>query len=477
MNARFLMCSLIGLLATAARPTRYAPRDAAPEPFVQRHITLNVALDYGERSLAGSIIFELENWTTRPARTVSFVAGRLMTVSTVRDGSGRPLRYMQDVERFHDEPLWQVNHLRVTLPRAIPAGGRTTVRIEYAGNLVGYTEVGWLYVKDRIDTAFTILRADALAFPIVGGLSFAANRTVPRHDFTYDASVRVPARYVVATGGAVTRIAQADATVIWRYESRGPSPFLNIAIAPFDTLVDGGVRVFYFRADSAGARRLMTSAQAALRFFAQAFGPLHAPVSLTIAEIPDGWGSQASLVGGIIQTASAFRDTTRVGELYHELSHLWNARDTDAPSPRWNEGLAMFLQGLIHERVDGWTGREDSYRQLIASLKRRVADDSTVRQTPVIEYGARNMTNRSYAVGDLMFATLYELVGEAEFNRIVGGYYQEFANGGTTRDFVAFAKRTAARDLTIFFEDWLFTTRWIGPLAEATTLKDLARRY
>src|SRR5512145_892002 len=144
MNARFLMCSLLGLLPPAARPARYAALDPAPEAFVQRHLTLNVALNHRERSLVGSVTFELENWTIRPARTVSFVAGRLMMVSAVRDASGRALRYTQDIERFQDEPLWQVNHVRVTLPRAIPAGGRTTVRIEYAGNLVGYTEVGWL---------------------------------------------------------------------------------------------------------------------------------------------------------------------------------------------------------------------------------------------------------------------------------------------------------------------------------------------
>jgi aminopeptidase N len=468
MHSRYLVASLAGVVLTGA-PT--------PESFVLCHMSLDLAVNYGERSLAGSVTVELENWTAHPARTVSFLTGRLMTVSSMRDAAGRVLQYTQDVERFPDEPLWQVNHVRATLPRAISPGGRTTIRIEYTGNLVGYTEVGWLYVKDRIDTAFTILRADALAFPVVGGLSFSANRAAPRSDFTYHVSVRVPAKYVVATGGTVTRVANADGTFTWHYQSRGASPFLNIAIAPFDTLADGGVRVFYFHADSAGARRLMASAQAALGFLTHAFGPLHAPPNVTITEIPDGWGSQANLVGGIIQTASAFRDSTRIVELYHELSHLWNAPDTDAPSPRWNEGLAMFLQGLISERVDGWTGREESSQEFIANHKRRIAADSTFRTVPFSEYGAREITNRSYGVGNVMFATLYALLGETEFNRVVGGYYQEFAGGGTTRDFAAYARRTATSDLTNFFEDWLFTTRWTALLAEATTVSDLARHY
>ncbi|HLZ45411.1 MAG TPA: hypothetical protein VKQ05_07010 [Gemmatimonadales bacterium] len=44
----------------------------------------------------------------------------------------------------------------------------------------------WLYVKDHIDTAFTIIRADAPVFPIVNGISDAANRRWPFPDFTYE---------------------------------------------------------------------------------------------------------------------------------------------------------------------------------------------------------------------------------------------------------------------------------------------------
>jgi hypothetical protein len=114
-------------------------------------------------------------------------------------------------------------------------------------------------------SSFTIIRSDALAFPIVGGLTRAANRKIPTMDFSYDAAVRVPSRLLVATGGAVTRTPHDDGTTTWRYVSTAPSPFLNISVAPFDTLAEGGVHLFYFPADSAGARRLMASAQNGLR--------------------------------------------------------------------------------------------------------------------------------------------------------------------------------------------------------------------
>jgi hypothetical protein len=461
------------LLASAPAATQIP----APEAFTERRVTLDLSVDYATPKLAGAITYELENWTNRPAHTVSFILNRLMEVSRVQDAAGAALSYTQDVVRFTDDPMRQVTQLLVKLSTPVPPGTRTTIRVDYAGFLVGYTEVGWLYVKDHIDTAFTIIRSDALAFPIIGGISDAANRQRPRSDFTYDASVRVPSRYLVATGGAATRVSNEDGTTIWHYTSGAPSPFLNIAIAPFDTMAEGGLRIFYFPADSAGARGLAASAQAALQTLTRWFGPLRSAMRLTMTEIPDGWGSQASLVGGIIQTAAAFRDPSHRGELYHELSHLWNAHDADNPSPRWNEGLAMFLQHLLRERLDGWTGRADFYAQAIANLRATITADTTLRRVPFSDYGKRGLTGRSYGVGDLMFATLYELLGETQFNKVVGGYYQQLTNGGTTRDFVAFAKRSASRDLSVFFEDWMFTSRWTESLTNATSIRDLADHY
>lgn len=457
--------------------TRTSAQEIKPESFDPRDEKLQVSVDFNESRLSGSMTFEMENWTKQPASTVSFLLHRLMEATAVHDASGAALPYTQDVVRIKDEPMRQVTQIVVKLPRPIAPGVRTAVRIDYSGYLTPYSEIGWLYVKDHIDTTFTILRRDALAFPEIGGISRAANRKLPYPAFTYDAEIRVPSKLVVASGGVGTRMQNADGTVTWRYTSENPSPFLNISIAPFDTVSAGGVRIFYFPADSIGARYLAASSQAALRTLRQWFGPLHSEARLTIAEIPDGWGSQANLVGGIIQTASAFRDTMEVGQLYHELTHLWNGVDRESGPSRWNEGLATFLEDLMQEKLNGWPGRKDRETQRIASLKRAIASDSLVRTVSFIDYGKREITGRSYTVGDIMFSTLYDLLGEAEFNKIVGGYYQQFANGGTTRDFVDFAKKNSARDLSNFFDDWMYSTHWTAVVANATFVNDIVAHY
>jgi hypothetical protein len=466
-------------LATALvlTPLCLQPQETRPESFISRDEKLQVAVDFAAERLSGAITFDLENWTNQPAGSVSFILHRLMQATAVQDGAGAALPYSQDVVLITDEPKRQVTQIIVKLRRPVAPGARTIVRLEYSGYLTPYSEVGWLYVKDHIDTTFTILRRDALAFPEIGGVSRAANRKIPFPAFTYTADVRVPSKFLVAAGGVGTRTDNGDGTVTWRYVSGSTSPFLNISIAPFDTVSAGGVRIFYFPADSTGARYLLANAQAAIRTLTKWFGPLHSDAHLTIAEIPDGWGSQANLIGGIIQTASAFRDTTQVGQLYHELTHLWNAVDREAGPPRWNEGLATFLQDLLREKLNAWPARKDHEQRRIASLSRDAASDTSLRTVPFIDYGTHEMTGRAYSVGGLMFSTLYDLVGEAEFNAIVGGYYQQYANGGTTGDFIAFAKKHSTRDLSRFFDDWIYTTRWTTHLTSATSVHDLAAMY
>ena len=221
----------------------------------------------------------------------------------------------------------------------------------------------------------------------------------------------------------------------------------------------------------------MASTQAALRALTGWFGPARDSLNVTITEIPNGWGSQAGLVEGIIQSAAAFRDPERMGELYHELSHIWNVSSTDLPSPRWEEGQATFLEALMQERLDHWTSRREREAQILTRVKKRIASDSSLRQIPLADYGKFKMTDLSYSVGDLMFSTLYDLVGEEQFNRMLGEFYQRYAKAGNTRELVDVAKKTSSVDLTTFFDDWLFTTRWTGLVRNATSVADLVDHY
>ena len=352
--------------------------------FVVVERELDLRVDYGQGGVSGSETLLLKNVSDRPAAVVPLLLNRLMSVSRVTGPNRAELRFHQDVVRFEDDSVLQVTAAEIALPRPVPPGDSIRVVVHYGGHLVGYVETGSLYIRDRVDSAFTILREDAFAFPALGVPSRRINRAMGfDHPFSFTVRVTVPAGEVVATGGEPLEPVRTDSLVTWIYRTRTPAPFLNIAIAPYRTLTRSGLRIFYFPEDSAGAGMVDSAVAGAMARFSAWYGPLEHGGDLTVIEIPEGWGSQASLAAGIIETADAFRDRAQLPQLYHELSHLWNLPDRERPSSRWNEGLAMFLQWRVAAELDGWSGWDAAIDRLQQRLETPVAANPAAARSPL----------------------------------------------------------------------------------------------
>ena len=96
----------------------------------------------------------------------------------------------------------------------------------------------------------------------------------------------------------------------------------------------------------------------------------------------------------------------------------------------------------------------------------------------MIDYGKANMTDLSYSVGALMFDLLYRLIGPDEFNAVIGGYYRKYSiSGATTDDFVRYALTTSSFDLNKFFQDWVYTTNWVGRIRDAREISEIEAYY
>ena len=363
------------------------------------HLDLDLRVQYERRTVGGVAELTLRNAGQGQIREVTLLLNRLMRVRDIRRDGQRVPGFTQGVVAFTDDSARKVNEVRVPLRSPLVPGDSVTLRVSYAGVLAGYAETGTTYIKDHVDRSFTIIREDAYAFPVVGQASWAAFRAQPRRDFTFVAKVRVPVGQVVAASGIAERPARAGGDVIWSYRSNAPVPFLNITIAPYGVMQGPGARVFHFEEDSLGARRVVRAVTDARRLLTEWYGTLVDTTSLAIMEIPRGFGSQASLSGGIIQTQDAFRDPAELRQLYHELSHLWNAVDVDVAPPRWNEGLATFLQYRISEALDGWTDWTGVTDQVDARIRRRCGADAVCDSVALSDFGRRGITDLSYSVG------------------------------------------------------------------------------
>lgn len=438
---------------------------AAVPPAVQGvHLALEVHPDLAAGTLRGRAVVTVENSGPEPASAVLLLLNRLLQVESVRDpGTGRALPFTQEVRGRDGFERMQLRHVRVELPRPLATGARTRLELAYQGWLAPYTETGMRYVRDHVNAAFTILRADAAAFPWPSEAS---------GDFTWSASVWVPPGQVVASGGRTTEPVPDGDLLRWDAVSRGPVPFLLITIAPYHTVRRGGLAVHHFPEDSLGARRLADRVERGLEVLARWFGPLGSSAELTIMEIPDGWGSQASLTAGIIQTAPAFRETARLGEVYHELTHLWNAPDLERPSARWNEGLATFLQARLAAELDG-VDLEEALDGLLARLQDRLGRSDALERVPFRDFGRERRTDDAYVLGGVFFALLYAHMGEAAFDAAYRGLWRTKGVAGVSTDDLvrAFVERDPS--VVPLFDTWFETPRWTEQVRAATRFADL----
>jgi hypothetical protein len=473
---RVLMPLLLPIVA-GAPGARDVPRESAL-PFVLTRLSLDLRVDYARGALAGTAGLDVRNDGDRPFVEIPLLLGRLMTVTGVEDAAGRTLPFVQDVVTFSDDPIRQVNTTVVRLQGAVGPGDTARLVVHYGGILVGYVETGSLYVKDRVAEDFTILREDAYAFPTIGVPSWESMRTLVREPFGFAAEVTVPAGLTVAMGGAPLESRQRDSLVTWRYRSGAPVPFLNITIAPYRVTERGGSRIFHFPADSAGARMVATAIDGAMERFTRWYGPLSESPRLVVIEIPEGFGSQASLAAGVILTADAFGDPAELPQLYHELSHIWNVPDLDRPSPRWNEGLASFLQWRMAAALDGWADADAQRQRSVESVLRRCAPPAPCDTLPMASYGVAGSTGLSYSVGLLMFAALYESLGESAFDRAYRGFFQRYGERGATSAqlIAAFHDATGGRSDPVF-DDWFLTARWHARLTHGESFARIVASY
>lgn len=483
MRKAFLICIASGLLVTDLVPLARAEgqRDAADASaqvvLSPTRYDLNVEVDYAAEAMRATARIEVENPSARPVRTASLLLYRLLRVQAVRDEHGRDLAFGQTVVTFEDFRKYQANQILVTLAAPLAPRARTTIQIRYEGPVLGYAETGMRYIQDRIDPEFTILRDDSLPFPQPGYPSVASQRGVLSWSFTYSARITVPNGLVVANGGRLDGIDPVGDKVAYRYSSLKPSWRMDFAIAKYKEVTASGVRVFHLPGDEAGAASVVQAATKAVTLFTGWYGPRRGSSVLTFIEIPDGWGSQTD-VTAVIQAAAAFRDPTRLREVYHEISHLWNAPSTESPKPRWEEGLASFLEYLVTQEITGEPAVERLETQFIDRLRRAIPKTPGLQTVPLVNYGGARMTNWSYTVGGLFFDLLYRVAGKDTFHAIIGRYSSEFAvRGGSTKDLVDVISRTATQDLSSLVNDWLYTTAWTARIEQHPSVENLVQYY
>lgn len=441
---------------------------------------LDLTVDFDAERIAAVCRLEVRNVSDRAAGVLPLLLYRLLKVESIRDGAGRDLPFDTSIEAFADWAVLQVGSIRVRPPRPLAPGASTVLEIGYGGPLAGYVEA-MRYVKDKVDPAFTIVRMDPFAYPQPGVPSWAINRAGGLPEYDYRIRATVPETHVAANGGRLVERTAADGKATYVYESLRPVWRMDVAVAPYEILRDDDrpLRVYHFRDDAEGAGRVMAAMKAAMDLFTGWFGPLPGDGDFAVIEVPEGYGSQADYTV-VLQTRDAFLDPERLDQLYHEISHLWSVRARDPlPSRFESEGLAMFLQYLARERLEG---RTDAVAAGLArvreSFRKSIARDARLAGIPMIDYGKAQTTDLSYTKGMIFFALLHRLMGEESFLGTLRSFVAAYRETGATAvQFMTHFAAAGPAALRAVFEDWITGTSSSDLLLGPETLEEIFSRY
>ncbi len=345
--------------------------------------------------------------------------------------------------------------LRVTPRTPVAAGERLAVVVAYGGVPAPlpspYGPVGWEQLADG---------ALVLSQPIGAPTWFPCDDH-PADKAAYRIAVTVPNGYGVAANGRLTARTGVGDAVRWVYETPAPMAtyLATVQIGDFaftEAAGPGGVllRNAYpprlaalFAADFGRQPRMLAA-------FADMFGRY--PFDVYGAVVAD---AQVD-VPLETQTFSVFGrnhlDGQRTYEhlVAHELAHQWFGDSVSLADWRdiWlNEGFATYGEWLWSERSGG-----PSADQIARESMAELGDDD--QDILVGDPGAARMfDDRVYGRGAATLHALRLTLRDEAFFRLLRTWADQHRGGNvTTRQLVELASRARGRDLSPFFDAWLY---------------------
>ncbi|MGD9691017.1 MAG: M1 family aminopeptidase [Phycisphaerales bacterium] len=189
-----------------------------------------------------------------------------------------------------------------------------------------------------------------------------------------------------------------------------------------------------------------------LRLFSDLFGPFpFAAEKYGMYQFPFSGGMEHQTMTG----QGVFLEFVTM----HELAHQWFGNDVTCRtwSDIWlNEGFATYSEALWEERKPGSSGLPALH---VAMSQRRPANVSgsvyrydTTSNTPIFS------STYSYRKAGWVVHMLRKVVGDETFFQILRDYRTAFSgSAATTDDFASIASSTSGRDLTTFFQQWIYS--------------------
>ncbi|MTV41882.1 M1 family metallopeptidase [Duganella radicis] len=369
--------------------------------------------------------------------------------------------------------------LYLTLPAPLPAGARTTVRIQYHGVPTvarkapwdgGFT---WSQTADGQPWITTTVEGEGcdLFWPCIDHPT-GKPRLIDLH-------ISVPSPLVVAGNGVATGMEEKDGWRTYNWRAKNPSTYgVALNIGPYETLSADyaskygntiPLRMWYLKGHDKQAQGLFTEFKPMLDFFENRIGPYpFGDEKMGVVETPH--------LGMEHQTINAYGNgyiKSPLGYdwlLHHELSHEWfgnQMTNADWDDMWLHEGFGSYMQPLYMESLRG----EMEFQSALFEFRKQVSNKAPVvsGKTQRIEDIYKEERGGPgldiYVKGALILHTLRNLIGDEPFftatrrmvygtNTPAPGNFQPRWSG--SKEFIQFANEASGKDLNWFFDAYLY---------------------
>lgn len=431
-----------------------------------------------------------------------------LKIDSVKDTQGAKLSYdlLRGPATFQTYSL-EDTLMRVTLAQPLAPGARTTLVIDFATKFPDSLAGDEAYHNEIYTWRFSWQPEAVPASELVNGAYPTDPQPYPKAEQPsafYELTLTIPQDYEAAIGADHQEVIRKDEdqkTKTIHAISATPTRSIPVSIGKdyqHYTLEhpEMPIEVYYLPGDEAAARLIATYAAESLDYYRSHWGEYpHYRLLLAESASPDAQFEGASSDALAILNSGLFSDKDLAVPglidrwidqiVAHEIAHQWwgigigsdlNAENFLSESFAQYFSITYFEQkyganggnvfqpgrdGLLERFVKSQFGYINLRQHLEGDLPYITAfndrfDEAIVKPLQQVRY-ANDTAERLYNKGYLVLRALRGLLGKAKMDELLAaGERQYLHRTMTVENFRTLAEEVAGRDLSLFFEDWLY---------------------